>query len=79
MKQQGWSSGRIGLVLYPFAAGAAAVNVFFASLIGSWLGGPILSSSWSMAIGCVIGVPASFAFAGHIRRLMDKADQTETT
>jgi hypothetical protein len=79
MKQQGWSSGLIGLVLYPFAAGAAGVNVFFASLIGSWLGGPILSSSWSMAIGCVIGVPATLAFAGHIRRLMDKADQTEAT
>jgi divalent metal cation (Fe/Co/Zn/Cd) transporter len=79
MKQQGWSAGRIALVLYPFAAGAAGVNVFFASLIGSWLGGPILSLTWSMAIGCVIGVPATFAFARHVRRLMDKADQTEPT
>jgi hypothetical protein len=79
MKQQGWSSGRIALVLYPFAAGALGVNVFFASLIGSWLGGPVLPTGCAMAIGCVIGVPAAFAFARHIRQLMDKADQTEAT
>ena len=79
MKQQGWSSGRIALVLFPFAAGAAGVNVFFATLIGSWFGWPILSTSWSMAIGCIIGIPASIAFARHIRGLMDKANQTENT
>ena len=74
MSQSGWSSGRIALVLYPFAAGAAGVNVFFAALIGSWLGGPVLSTGWSFAAGCVIGVPATFAFARHIRRLMDVAE-----
>ena len=77
MTQQSWPANRIALVLYPFAAGAAAVNVFFASLIGSWLGGPILSLGWSCIIGCLIGVPATIAFARHIRRLMDKAEETE--
>lgn len=62
------------MVLYPFAAGAAGVNVFFASLIGSWIGGPVLSTAWSFALGCVIGVPAALAFARHIRRLMNKAE-----
>ena len=79
MKQQGWSAGRIALVLFPFAAGAVGVNVFFATLIGSWLGWPILSTNWSMAIGCIIGIPASIAFAHHIRGLMDKANQSENT
>jgi len=51
-----------------------AVNVFFASLIGSWLGGPVLSALWSILIGAAIGVPATLAFARHIRRLMDEAD-----
>ncbi|MBQ0806143.1 MULTISPECIES: NnrT protein [unclassified Sulfitobacter] len=50
-----------------------AVNVFFASLIGSWVGLPVLSLLWSIGIGAVIGVPATIAFARHIRRLMDKA------
>lgn len=51
-----------------------AVNVFFASLIGSWIGLPILSTWWSALIGAMIGAPASYAFALHIRSLMDKAD-----
>lgn len=74
MKQLGWSTTKITLVFYPFAVGAAAVNVFFASLIGSWLGGPILTAGWSIGLGCIIGVPAAIAFARHIRRLMDQAD-----
>ncbi|MCX7566157.1 NnrT protein [Sulfitobacter sp. F26169L] len=74
MTQEGWSSRKIALVLYPFAAGAAGVNVFFAALIGSWMGGPVLATGWSFALGCVIGVPASIAFARHIRRLMDQAE-----
>ncbi|RKF16167.1 NnrT protein [Roseovarius spongiae] len=70
-----WSANRIALVLYPFGAGAMAINVFFASLIGSWVGLPILGAGWSIAIGCVIGIPATIMFARHIRRLMDVADR----
>lgn len=72
--QAGWSATRIAVVLYPFGAGAMAVNVFFASLIASWLGGPVLSALWSILIGAAIGVPATWAFARHIRRLMDEAN-----
>ncbi|WP_164659656.1 NnrT protein [Tropicibacter sp. Alg240-R139] len=64
----------ITLFLYPFGAGAMAVNVFFASLIFSWVGLPVLSAAWSIVIGCVIGVPATWYFAKHIRRLMDVAE-----
>jgi len=70
----GWSVTCIALVLYPFGVGAAAVNVFFASLIFSWLGGPVLSTGWSILLGCVIGAPATWWFARHIRRLIDIAD-----
>ena len=79
MTGRGWSVARITLALYPFGAGAAAVNLFFASLIFSWLGGPVLSTGWSIALGCVLGLPATWAFARHIRHLMDVADRgTET-
>jgi len=71
--RQGWSAGRIAAILYPFGAGAMAVNVFFASLIASWVGLPVLSAGASVAIGAMIGVPATLAFARHIRRLMDEA------
>lgn len=69
-----WPTAKIAFVLYPFGAGAAAVNVFFASLILSWAGLPILSPVTSIWIGAALGIPATWAFARHIRRLMDRAE-----
>lgn len=70
----GWSVHRLTLALYPFGAGAMAVNLFFLSLILSWVGLPVLSPVQSVIGGSVIGVPASWAFARHLRRLMDRVD-----
>jgi hypothetical protein len=67
-----WSKTKLTLVLYPFGAGAAAVNVFFASLITSWIGWPVLSPTTSIAIGMIIGIPITYAFAKHIHKLMMK-------
>ena len=75
MKQAGWSTRKIALALYPFGAGAAAVNVFFASLIFSWVGGPVLSTSLSILVGAILGLPATWYFAKHIRHLIDVADE----
>jgi hypothetical protein len=77
MKTTDWSVRKIALVLYPFGAGAAAVNVFFASLIGSWVDLPVLSAEWSIGLGCLIGIPATLAFARHLRHLMDEAASKE--
>ncbi len=74
MSDTGWSTRKIALAVFPFGAGAMAVNVFFASLILSWVGLPVLKAGWSIALGCVIGAPASYAFARHIRTLMERAD-----
>lgn len=67
----GW---RLLAAVYPFAAGAAAVNLFFLSLILSWLGLPVLTPGWSVAGGCLLGLPAAWAFARHIRRLIAEAE-----
>ncbi|QIE44980.1 NnrT protein [Pseudohalocynthiibacter aestuariivivens] len=67
-------SAKLLAALYPFGAGAMAVNLFFASLIGSWLGWRVLTPWEAAAGGLVIGVPATWAFACHITRLMAKAD-----
>ncbi|KUF10332.1 hypothetical protein [Pseudoponticoccus marisrubri] len=67
-------SWRLCAALYPFGAGAMGVNLFFASLIWSWLGWPVLTPVESAIGGLVIGLPATYAFARHIRRLMYKAD-----
>lgn len=69
-----WSPMRITVVLFPFGWGAFAVNVFFASLIGSWAGLPVANTAVSLGVGAVIAVPATYMFSKHIRRLMDAAD-----
>lgn len=70
----GW---RLVAAVYPFAAGAAAVNLFFLSLVLSWVGLPVLTPNLSVVGGLVIGLPAAWAFARHIRRLIAKADQEQ--
>lgn len=77
MTQDGWLLSKMTLALYPFGAGAAAVNMFFASLLLSWIGGPVVSTAWSIGLGCLIGAPATWYFARHIRHLMDVAEDTE--
>jgi hypothetical protein len=74
MIREGWSKRRIAVVLYPFGAGAMATNVFFASLIGTWVGLPVISSGWSVFLGALLGAPVSWVFAGHMRKLMDQSD-----
>jgi CHASE2 domain-containing sensor protein len=67
----GW---RLLAATYPFAAGAAAVNLFFLSLVASWIGWPVLTPVQSVLGGLVLGIPAAWAFARHIRRLMAEAE-----
>lgn len=74
MTGQGWSTAKVAVVLYPIGAGAMAVNVFLVCMTGSWIGLPVLSTLWFIAMGTVMGVPAARAFARHIRGLMDKAE-----
>lgn len=65
---------RLAAALWPLAAGAAGVNLFFASLIGGWVGLPILPP-WVAALGgLVLGWPAAVLFARHLARLMAQAD-----
>lgn len=66
----GW---RLVALVYPFAAGAAAVNLFFLSLVLSWVGLPVLTPVHAVLGGLLLGLPAAWAFARHIRRLMVEA------
>ncbi len=67
--------GKLTAVVYPFGAGAMAVNCFFLSLIGSHFGLPVLSTLQSIIAGCIVAIPLSWLFARHLRRLMDEADE----
>jgi hypothetical protein len=73
MSDTGWGVWKITAVLYPFGAGAAGVNLFFASLIFSWAGGPVLLPTYAILGGLVLGLPLTWQFAKHIRNLMNEA------
>ncbi|PVA10677.1 NnrT protein [Pelagivirga sediminicola] len=70
----GWGVGALSLALYPFGAGAMVVNLYFAGLIGSWLGWDVMSPNMALIGGAVLGIPATWAFARHIRGMMDRID-----
>lgn len=53
------------------------VNLHFLALLGRSVGGPVLAPWTALALGALTGVPAAFAFAAWIRRLMDRADASD--
>ena len=69
---------RLSLILFPLGAGAMAVNVFFASLIASWAGWGVWTPYQSVIAGLILGWPATWLFARHIRRLMALADREKS-
>lgn len=70
-----WPVWRLGLLLYPFAATAVAINVFMVGLIGLSVGLPSLSPVGALVAGAVLGVPATRWSARRLRALMDEADR----
>ncbi len=69
-----WPVWKLGALLYPFAAGAVAINLFMLSLMGQALGLPALSPIVAMLVSAPLGVPAAWWCARRLRSLMDEAD-----
>jgi len=72
-----WPVWRLALVFWPLACGAMTVNLHFLALLGRSVGGPVLAPWTALALGALAGIPAAFAFAAWIRRLMDRADASD--
>ncbi len=70
----GWPLWKISAVLYPFAAAAAAVNIFFLGLIFHAIGTPVLSPVQSVAIGLILGLPLAWIAGKWVQRLIREAD-----
>ena len=69
-----WPIWKLSILLYPFAAGAVAINFFMLLLMLQAIGFTAVSPSQSLIWGLVLGVPAAWASGKWARRMMDEAD-----
>ncbi len=70
-----WPIWKLGLLLYPFAASAVAINLFLVGLLGPVIGLPAFTPLQALVASIFLGVPAAWAFARWVRGLIDQADR----
>ena len=73
-KDRPWPVWKLALLLYPFAAGAVAINLFMLFLMAPVVGFDALSPMAALKWSVVLGVPAAWASGRWARHLMDQAD-----
>ncbi len=66
---------KLALLLYPFAASACAINLFLLGLLGQSVGLPALSPVQAVLWAVPLGVPATWAAARWVRRLIAEAER----
>lgn len=69
-----WPVWAVALVLYPFAAGAAYVNLFFLFLMLQAVGIEAISSMQAVYGGVVLGIPFTWIMGRWIRGMIDEAE-----
>jgi hypothetical protein len=72
-----WPVWKLGVLLYPFVAAAVAINLFLLALVGLALGLPSLSPVEAILLSLPLGLPANWASAVWVRRLMDTAEHRD--
>ncbi|PZF78081.1 hypothetical protein DK847_06585 [Aestuariivirga litoralis] len=70
-----WPVWKLGLLLYPFATAAVAVNLFMLALLGSWIGLGTLSPMSAVWLSLPLGIPATWASALWVQRLLVQASR----
>lgn len=69
-----WPVWLLAVVLYPLAAGAAAVNLFFLTLMTQAIGLNALTPMQSILGGMILGVPFAWVAGKWMRGLIDTAE-----
>jgi hypothetical protein len=64
---------KLAVLLYPFAAGAVAINLYMLGLLGQAVGLPALTPVATLWLSAPLGVPAAWASGRWARHLMDEA------
>lgn len=68
-----WPVWKLALLLYVFATGAVAINLFMLGLMGQSLGLQALSPVKVLVISAPLGVPAAWAAGRWVRHLLEQA------
>lgn len=70
-----WPLWKLGTMLYPFAGGAVAINLFLLGLMWQAVGIPALSPITCVILSIPLGIPASWAAARWVRHLINEAER----
>lgn len=70
-----WPVWKLAVLLYPFAAGAVAINLFLVGLLAPVVGLPAFTPMQALIASVFLGVPATWGFARWVRGLIDEADR----
>lgn len=62
------------LILWPFATGAVAINLFLLGLIGVSVGLPAIAPLMALWLSLPLGLPATWGAARWVRHLIDQAE-----
>ncbi len=62
------------MLLYPFAMGAVAINLFLLSLMWQAVGLPALAPVLALKLALPLGLPAAWAAGRWVRGLIDAAE-----
>jgi len=71
-----WPVWKLALLLYVFAAGAVAINLFMLGLLMQALGFSALAPVTALALSIPLGLPAAWAAGRWLRHLLDEAEGT---
>lgn len=65
---------KLGLILWPFATSAVAINLFMLGLLGQAVGLTALSPMAALWLSLPLGLPATWAAARWVGRLLRQAE-----
>jgi hypothetical protein len=70
-----WPVWKLALLLYVFATGALAINLFMLGLLMQAVGFDALSPVTTLAVSVPLGLPCAWAAGVWVHRLIAKADR----
>ena len=68
-----WPVWKLAVLLYVFATGAVAINLFMLGLMVRAFGMPALSPVMAVMLSLPLGIPAAWLSGRWVRRLLDEA------